>query len=268
MNNLHRDLAPISDPAWAQIEEEARRTFTANLAGRRVVDVEGPAGPALSAVGTGHLRSIDTLVEQVRSRQRVVQPLVELRAEFTVTRAAVDDVERGAQDSDWQPVKDAARRLAIAEDRVVVNGYPAAGIGGIVAGSSNAPIPLPTEVDQFADVVAQAVSELRLAGVAGPYSLLLSAETYTQVAEATDHGYPIRDHVARTLGEGGQVVWAPAISGGLLVSTRGGDHQLQLGRDTSIGYLSHDAETITLYLEESIAFLAFTAEASVVLPTR
>ncbi|WP_425152023.1 encapsulin, partial [Candidatus Binatus sp.] len=26
MNNLHRELAPISDGAWAQIEEEAQRT--------------------------------------------------------------------------------------------------------------------------------------------------------------------------------------------------------------------------------------------------
>ena len=56
MNNLHRELAPISDAAWAQIEEETARTFKRYLAGRRVVDVRGPAGTALSAVGTGHLR--------------------------------------------------------------------------------------------------------------------------------------------------------------------------------------------------------------------
>ena len=44
MNNLHRELAPISDAAWAQIEEEAKRTLKRYLAGRRVVDVEGPDG--------------------------------------------------------------------------------------------------------------------------------------------------------------------------------------------------------------------------------
>jgi uncharacterized linocin/CFP29 family protein len=58
MNNLHRELAPISDAAWAQIEEEAARTLKRYLAGRRVVDVHGPAGMTLSAVGTGHLRNI------------------------------------------------------------------------------------------------------------------------------------------------------------------------------------------------------------------
>ena len=46
---------------------------------------------------------------------------------FTVSREAVDDVERGAQDADWQPVKDAARKIAFAEDRAVFEGYPAGG---------------------------------------------------------------------------------------------------------------------------------------------
>ena len=44
MDNLHRELAPISDAAWSQIEEEATRTLKRHLAGRRVVDVSGPGG--------------------------------------------------------------------------------------------------------------------------------------------------------------------------------------------------------------------------------
>jgi len=43
MNNLHRELAPISDAAWTQIEEEASRTLKRYLAGRRVVDLQGRA---------------------------------------------------------------------------------------------------------------------------------------------------------------------------------------------------------------------------------
>ena len=82
MNNLHRELAPISDAAWAQIEEETARTFKRYLAGRRVVDVRGPAGADLSAVGTGHLRPIAGLKEGVVARQREVKALVELRFPF------------------------------------------------------------------------------------------------------------------------------------------------------------------------------------------
>jgi uncharacterized linocin/CFP29 family protein len=262
VNNLHRELAPITDGAWAQIEDEARRTFTRNLAGRRVVDVVGPAGPTLSAVGTGHVRPLDPPGEGVLAHQREAQALVELRVPFSVTRQAVDDVERGARDSDWQPVKDAAQRIAFAEDRTICGGLAAAGITGIAAGSSNATLALPADVREMPDAVARAMSALRLAGVDGPYSLLLSAELYTAVAETTDHGYPVRDHLDRLLHEGA-AIWAPAIEGALLVSTRGGDYELHLGQDLSIGYLSHDSEQIELYLQESLTFFAVTSEASV-----
>lgn len=262
MNNLYRELAPISDAAWVEIETETRRTFTRNLAGRRVVDVVGPSGLTLSAVGTGHLHPLPAPSEGVLSRQREVQAVVELRVPFTVSREAVDDVERGAKDSDWQPVKDAAEKLSYVEDRTIFHGSETAGIGGIVPGSSNPAIALPAEVRETPYAVAQAVSALRLAGVDGPYSLLLSAEAYTEVAETTDHGYPIRDHLARLLHDG-KIIWAPALDGALLMSTRGGDYELYLGQDVSIGYLSHDADTIELYLQESLTFRALTAEASV-----
>src|ERR1700751_3056421 len=91
MNNLHRELAPISDAAWAQIEEETSRTFKRYLAGRRVVDVQGPGGVALSAVGTGHLRNIKASGDGILARQREVKALVEVRVPFDLDRQQVDD---------------------------------------------------------------------------------------------------------------------------------------------------------------------------------
>ena len=91
-------------------------------------------------------------------------------------------------------------------------------------------------------MITQALSELRLAGVDGPYSVLLSADVYTQVSETTAHGYPIREHLNRLVD--GEIIWAPAIDGAFVLSTRGGDFDLQLGTDVSIGYLSHDADTV------------------------
>ena len=265
MNNLHRELAPVSDAAWASIEAEARRTFEQNVAGRRVVDVTGPDGPTLASVGTGPLAEIDPPGEPggILAWLRTSQQLVQLRVPFTVSRQDVDDVERGAQDSDWQPVKDAARQIAFAEDRAIFDGYPAAGIGGVRSSTSNPVLTLPGEAREYPAVVSQAVSALRLAGVSGPYSLLLSASAYTAVSETSDHGYPIRDHLARVVD--GEIIWAPAIEGAFVLSARGGDYELRLGQDLSIGYLSHDSEYVQLYFQESLTFLAYTAEASVVL---
>ncbi|EHI11983.1 family 1 encapsulin nanocompartment shell protein [Mycolicibacterium thermoresistibile] len=264
MNNLYRELAPVTDVAWAEIELEASRTFKRHIAGRRVVDVSGPSGPTTAAVSTGHLNRVSPPSDGVIADLRDSRPLVRLRVPFTVTREAIDDVERGAQDSDWDPVKEAAQKLAWSEDRAIFEGYAAADIEGIRACSSNPALALPDDPRDFADVLAQALSELRLSGVGGPYSVLLSADAYTKVSETTEHGYPIREHLNRLIG-GGDIIWAPAIDGAFVLSTRGGDFELLLGTDVSIGYLSHDADTVQLYIEETMTFLCYTSEASVAL---
>jgi uncharacterized linocin/CFP29 family protein len=262
VNNLHRDLAPISEAAWTDLEQEARRTFTGSIAGRRVVDVsEGDL--TLAAIGTGHLLAIDDPAGGVQASLREAQPLTELRVPFVLSRAAVDSVERGARDPDWQPLKDAAKRIAYAEDRAIFEGFAAAGIGGIRSGSSNPPIALPEDIRQFPDAVTQALTTLRLAGVDGPYSLVLSADSYAKVTESADHGYPVINHLTTIID--GDIVWAPGVEGAFLLSARGGDHELHLGQDLSIGYLSHDAEQVTLYFQESLTFIVQTTEASVAL---
>jgi uncharacterized linocin/CFP29 family protein len=263
MNNLHRELAPISDAAWAQIEDEASRTLKRYLAARRVVDLQGPSGVALSAVGTGHLQNIAAPGEGILARQREANALVELRVPFELDRQMIDDVERGANDSDWQPAKDAAKTIAFAEDCAIFEGYAAAGIQGIRQGTSNPVIALPADVRNYPDAVAQALSQLRLVGVDGPYSVLLSADAYTAVAEARDYGYPVLEHVRRLV-DGG-IIWAPAIPGGFVLTTRGGDFDLHVGQDFSIGYSSHTDAAVRLYLQETFTFLLLTTEAAVAL---
>ena len=263
MNNLHRELAPISDAAWTDIEEETTRTLKRYLAGRRVVDVHGPDGIGLSAVGTGHLRAIAAPGDGVFARQREVKALVEFRVLFELDRQQIDDVERGANDSDWQPAKDAAQKIAYAEDRAIFEGYAAAGIGGIRQGTSNPTMTLPAEVRQYPDAIAQALNQLRLVGVNGPYSVLLGADAYTALAKTSDNGYPVLEHVKKLVKD--VIIWAPAITGALVLSTRGGDFGLHIGQDVSIGYLSHTESAVRLYLQETLTFILLTAEAAVAL---
>ena len=263
MNNLHRDLAPISSAAWTEIEEEASRTLKLHLAGRRVVDMQGPGGIGLSAVGTGRLGNIAAPGDGIIARQREVKALVELRVPFELGRQEIDDVERGANDSDWQPVKDAARQMAFAEDGAIFEGYAAAGIIGIRQGTSNAIMALPAEVSHFPDAIAQALSQLRLVGVNGPYAVLLGADAYTALAETSDYGYPVLQHIHRIVNS--EIIWAPAIKGAFVLSTRGGDFQLNIGQDISIGYSSHTDAAVRLYLQVTITFLLLTKEAAVAL---
>src|ERR1700744_4793400 len=226
MNNLHRELAPISEAAWDQIEEEATRTIKRHLGGRRGGDVEGPGGTVLWALGRGHLRNVTAPGDGILARQREVKPLVELRVPFELDREQIDDVERGSNDSDWQPVKDAAKLLAFAEDRAIFDGYAAAAIGGIREGTSNPVLTLPDDVHAYPDAIAQALAQLRLEGVNGPYSVVLGAEAYTALSESSDHGYPVMRHIKELVD--GEIIWAPAIAGAYVLTTRGGDFALYL----------------------------------------
>jgi uncharacterized linocin/CFP29 family protein len=252
MNNLHRELAPISDAAWADLEEEATRTLKRYLAGRRVVDVHGPGGVGLSAVGTGHLKTIAAPGDGILARQRDVKALVEFRVPFELDRQQIDDVERGSNDSDWQPAKDAAQKIAYAEDRAIFEGYAAAGIAGIRQGTSNPVMTLPADVRRYADAIEQALSQLRLVGVNGPYSVLLGADAYTALAETSDNGYPVLEHVKKLVKD--EIIWAPAVAGAFVLTMRGGDFDLHIGQDVSIGYLSHTDSIVRLYLQETLTF--------------
>ena len=263
MNNLHRELAPISDAAWADLGEETTRTLKRHLAGRRVVDVHGAGGVGLSAVGTGHLKTIAAPGDGILARQRDVKALVEFRVPFELDRRQIDDVERGANDSDWQPAKDTAQTIAYAEDRAIFEGYAAAGIVGIREGTSNPCMTLPADVREYPDAIAQALSRLRLVGVNGPYSVLLGSGAYTALAETSDNGYPVFEHIKKLVKD--EIIWTPAIAGACVLTTRGGDFDLHIGQDISIGYLSHTDSVVRLYLQETLTFLLLTSEAAVAL---
>ncbi|MDE1180000.1 family 1 encapsulin nanocompartment shell protein [Paraburkholderia sp.] len=261
MNNLHRELAPISHAAWSQIEDEVARTFRRSVAGRRVVDVKGPGGTQLTGIGTGHQSTIAAPQPGVVAKLAEVKHLVEFTVPFELQRDAIDSVLRGANDADWQPAKDAAKQLAYAEDRAIFDGYPAAAIGGLREDSSNPAFALPADISDYPNAIGNALEQLRLAGVDGPYSVLLGADAYTALTEARDQGYPVIEHIKRIVN--GDIIWAPALAGGTVLSTRGGDFELHLGEDVSIGYASHTDSVVRLYLRETLTFLMLTSEASV-----
>ncbi len=265
MNHLHRELAPISDAAWQQIDDEARRALRNFLTARKVVDFTGPLGWDHSALGLGRVADTDDgPAEGVERQIRLVQPFVELRTPFVLDREEIDAVDRGAPDADWDPVVNAARRAALAEDRLVFGGDPPSGVRGIVQTSTHDPVEITPEYDQYPTFVAKAVDTLRRAGVDGPYAILLGPRCWQGVVESTQHGgYPVLEQL-RLIAKG-PVLWAPAVDGALVVSLRGDDFELMVGQDLAIGYRTHDAATVTLFLEESLTFRAAGPEAAVAL---
>ena len=191
-------------------------------------------------------------------------PLVEIRVPFTLDRSAIDDVARGSQDSDWQPVKDAATTIAHTEDRAVFDGYAA---GLLSPASGRPPATRPSRCRPMPAAI-RTRSRRRSPGCGWPASRVPTRWYWTPTptprsTETRDHGYPILEQLNRLVPDG--IIWAPALRGGDLLTTRGGDYELTIGQDISIGYLQHTAATVDLYLQETFTFAPYTSEASVYL---
>jgi uncharacterized linocin/CFP29 family protein len=264
MNHLLRPLAPISDAGWKLIDDEARQRSVPALAARKLVDFSGPHGWEHSATHLGRAQEVASAPsEGVSGLQRVVLPLVEVRASFALSRAQLRDADRGADDTDLGALDKAVHQVAVCENVAVFHGWQ-----GVTSGISEVSpydhVQLGDVTDRYTRHVAGAVERLLANGISGPYGLALGREQYRRVTETAEHGgYPLLEHLRKILD--GPIVWAPGVNGAIVLSLRGGDFVFESGQDLSIGYDSHDDEVVRLYLQESFSFHVATPEAGVAL---
>ena len=267
MDHLYRELAPIPEAAWEQIESEAKGRLVTQLAARKLVDLSGPHGWNHSATDLGRVDEVASPSEGVAACSAGVLPLVELRADFSLSRRELDDADRGADDIDLPELDEAVRpdRPGRELDRLPRlrcgrhpghHRVPARTVPRARRGHGAVP-----------QVVAQAVDVLRSAGIGGPYGLAIDPEIYTGIVETAEHGgLLLFDHLRQILD--GPLVWSPGVQGGIVLSLRGGDFVLESGQDLSIGYSSHDADVVRLYIEESFNFRVLEPDAAVALRRR
>jgi uncharacterized linocin/CFP29 family protein len=263
VNHLLRSHAPISDLGWKLLDAEAAQRLAPALAARKLVDFTGPLGWEHSATNLGRARALEAApVEGVSGNQRLVLPLIELRASFRIDRAELFDADRGADDVELGPLDTAAHQIASAENTAVFHGWQDA-IVGLGEATPHEKLAL-GELEAYPLQVATAVEQLLASGVGGPYGLALGSREYRLVLGTSETGgYPISEHLRRIVE--GPIVWAPGVDGGAVVSLRGNDFVFESGQDLSVGYESHDEETVALYLEESFSFHVATPEAAVAL---
>lgn len=88
MNHLLRSLAPISEVGWKQLDDDATARLAPPLGARKLVDFGGPHGWEYSAGDLGRTAPLaSALCDGVTGLQRRVQPVVELRSDFELSRA-------------------------------------------------------------------------------------------------------------------------------------------------------------------------------------
>jgi len=262
MSMLRREQAPVAPESWKEIDAAAAGKLRLDLAGRKLADVRGPYGWDYGAVNLGRLElNTGNGKDAAQWGMRKVLPLIEIRVPFFLDIMELDCTARGAEEVDLDPVTKAAEAMARFEDHAIFNGMPQAGIEGILAVTPHKPLAV-ASLGAYMGATVEACEILRDAGVDGPYVLVLGTNAYKAVSRATEDGHPVRKNIERQV-LNGQIIHAPALDGGLVTSTRGGDFVLTLGQDLSVGYASHDKERVELYITESFMFRVLDPQAAV-----
>ena len=262
---LRRNLAPINDTAWKAIDDQARDTLSRCLSARKTIDVAGPFGWEKATLNLG---TVKVMTHNKNGEPdwglRESLPMVEVRMPFTLNQFDVDNIVRGAKNPDLSSLINAAQKLAAFEEQLVYNGLEAAGVQGMLADSGNKPVPLGKTPKSVLEGLQKAIFSLKVHGIAGPYQLVLGTDGYSRLGIANvESDYPLRKRVLTML-QDGDIIWSPALKTGAVVSLRGGDFELTIGQDISVGYSGHTSTEIMLFLTESLTYR--THEGNAVVP--
>ncbi|MGM0431414.1 MAG: family 1 encapsulin nanocompartment shell protein [Spirochaetota bacterium] len=261
MDLLKRTLAPISTEGWEEIDSTAKETLETNLSARKSVDVTGPLGLDYTSVNLGRLKlGKSDGVKDVQYGTYQLQPLTETRISFKVKTWELDNLARGAKDIELEEVVEAARKMAQFEEQAVYSGFKDGSITGLQGAAAFSAPKLKQDAEGIINAVADGQMQMQKAGVNGGADLIVEPELWKFLNRPTQGG-TLKSIVEQQLG--GNVILSEAVSGAVLLANRGGDTELILGQDFSIGYHHHTSEDIFLFLTESFTFRVITPEAIV-----
>ena len=262
MNILKKSIAPITDKGWGEIKEQTKQFLGSYLTARNFVDINGPNGLELGGISTGRLVTPDSQSKDgVNYGIREFLPLVEIRKPFELDLWELDNIDRGAKDADLSPLEEAVKEIARFEENAIYEGFEPVNIKGLIPSAEGSQVPVPQETNAFLKEIGNQILKLNRKGVEGPFTLVINESEWLNFVNLSE-GYPVQKQLKEILG--GKVLINHFNDHTLLVSERGGDYELVLGQDISLGYDSHDTRKVKLYLTSSFTFRVLSPEAIVV----
>lgn len=252
MSILKQSLAPITNEAWEEINEEASQTLKTCLSARKFIKVEGPKGFDFAAVAVGKL---DVPKNQKSSDVQYgihqVQPMIEIRMPFELDVWELDNLERGAEDIDLDNLVVAAKKAAKFEEEAIYKGFAKANVKGLLNSSEHKKLKLNKNKSNFIELISQALLSFNQESITGPFNLVVGTELFKHINKYSND-YPIKKHIEDQIK--GNIFLSEHIDGAIMVAAEDNGLQLTLGSDFAIGYHSHDTKKVNLYLTESFTF--------------
>ncbi len=246
---LYRDLAPISNEAWNEIDSRAAEVLKSYLSARKVISVNGPKGLDYNVITEGRLINIEAAGD-VNYGTYEVLPLTESRIEFDMDRWELDNIARGAKDIDFEPLEKAMKDISLFEENVVYNGVKEVSVKGLKEYVKEE-IPFGDNPTAILEAISKGLIQLKKAFEQGPYTLVVNEEAFIKIL-SKETAYPLDKRIKQLIG--GDIILSHVIDGAYLLPYNHEDLELTIGRDFSIGYQSHTSETVKFFATESFAF--------------
>ncbi|MDP2844184.1 MAG: family 1 encapsulin nanocompartment shell protein, partial [Acetobacterium sp.] len=178
---LKREIAPLTQLAWSEIDGRAEAVLKSRLTARKAVTVNGPKGLAFTSVSEGRLELIDDDENLVKTGIFKIKPLVEARISFTLNRWELDNLTRGAKDIDLTNLEEAVQKIAEFEETAVYKGFDAGQIKGLETVSANEKIPFGETDSQIMEAISKGLVTLKEKFEAGPFVLIVGEVAYNRL---------------------------------------------------------------------------------------
>ncbi len=246
---LGREDAPFGKDVWELLDKAAVSVARGELAGRKILPLEGPFGLGFAFVPQG----VKSLGEGVSVLEG--QPLVALERTFRLRKLDLAQFERNGVNLDLSPLFQAVRELAQLEEKLIFEGL--SGQSGLCTAEGVLKSSLSSwdEPGKAAEDVIQAISLLDGAGFHGPFALALSPRRYNLLLRR----YPGTaqtelEHIQSIVRD--SVVKAPYLEdGGVLLAVNPLYAKIVLGQDLEVGFIGPESEGYLFSVSESLALL-------------
>lgn len=250
MDILKRHVAPITDEAWEEIDQTAKEAIIPMLSARRILQVIGPKGTKYSGIQDGRLEVFSLAKDEVKAGKRIIEPLIETRIPFEISKWELDNINRGCKNPDLSILESAAKKIALFEEDIIYNGNAKAKIKGFISAAENK-MKIGTDGNSILKNIADAKYKLFENSTEGPFDLILSSEVYENINTIND-GASLAKVVKNLIG--GEIYKSKLVKGALLIPHKVEDFEFILGRDFAVGYEGDNDENVRLFLTESFTF--------------
>ncbi len=252
MDLFKQHLAPIAEEAWEEINETAEKVLTTMLSARKVLHVNGPFGLDKASVPNGTLDMVDENGKDgvVSAGLYNVDRLLESRIAFELPRWELDNVLRGKKDVELDTLEDAAEKLALYEEDTIYNGNTKANIKGLVSLAEHK-LSMSDDANENLQAIAEGLLKLKDAYTEKPYMLVVGEDLFKILHKVYD-GKLLIDAIESLID--GKVVHSKVLKGALLLPYDHEDLEITIGQDYAIGYESHDAKNVKLFITNAFTF--------------